>query len=248
MRLSDFLKEHPKIRAEYRVVGNWIKDKLVEVDGLITTKNVRLNPYKAKVRVFLQNGWLELPYRNPNRQIILFYKPRGYLCTHSDPFARPIVYSLLPLKYQKLRSAGRLDQDSEGLMVFSNDGYFLHSIANPINLQTKAYLVGLESQLPKEFFAKAESGSFIIEHARMPTKLLPCHVFLIDEFNKSKFEYLNLETNLTWYRFELHEGRTNQIRQMCQQFDNPVVRLIRVQQASFSLSQNLAQGNLEVVE
>jgi pseudouridine synthase len=239
MRLSSFLKDHPIIKKEYVTVGNWIRDGQVKVDGNITYKNIRVNPNHAQVELFQSALWQKLPYTNPNLKILLFYKPRDYLCTHSDPFGRKIVYDLLPQEFRQFRSAGRLDQDSEGLMVFSNDGFFLHSISHPSQKCTKVYLVGLLDNLPDSFFEKAKSGDFVIEHNEVVFDLQPCLVQPIQPENKTKFNFLGLESNFFWYEFHLQEGKTNQIRKMCMQFDNEVQRLIRIQQGKYELNQNL---------
>ncbi len=238
MRISYFLKSHPKILQDHRIVGNWIKQGLVEVNGLIVKKNVRLNPNRSIVRIYLQEEWWDLPYINPDKQVVLFAKPRGYLCTHYDPFNRPIIYNLLPEELRQFRSAGRLDQDSEGLLVLSNDGYFISDLCEPVYNCTKVYLVGLLQPLIEEFFVQATTGEFVIIHEKKPTKLLPCEVTLTKDALR-EYSYLDFEKNYYWYQFNLHEGKTNQIRQMCQQFDNPVQRLIRVKQGDFEMTQEL---------
>jgi pseudouridine synthase len=243
MRVSYFLKSHPKILQDHIVVGNWIRQGLVEVNGLVVKKNIRLNPNRSTVRIYLDEKWLDLPYTNPNKQVLIFCKPRGYLCTHYDPFDRPIIYSLLPEQFRQFRSAGRLDQDSEGLLVLSNDGYFISDLCEPIYQCTKVYLVGLVQPLPEEFFTQASDGEFVIIHEKEPTKLLPCEVFAVRS-ELDKYSYLNFENNYHWYQFNLHEGKTNQIRQMCQQFDNPVQRLIRVKQGEFQMTEKLWQQKL----
>lgn len=248
MRLSGFLKQHHLISEQYPTIGQWIKDQKVKVNDQITTQNVRFNPYKVKVEILQIGTWNLLQYQNPDQKIIAFCKPRNYLCTHFDPFSRPIVYTLLPKQFQNFRSAGRLDQDSEGLIIFSNDGYFLHSITHPDNKQTKVYLVGLEFPLPSEFFDQARLGNFVITHAKQDTKLIPCAVQAISPKTVQEFKFLRLEKTLIWYEFYLHEGRTNQIRQMCQQFDNPVLRLIRIAHGNYRLSEKLINGQILEIE
>ena len=261
MRLSNYLKQHPTIQNHllnlnikeelevWTIIGQWINDGLVSIDGQITLTHARVNPNVSVVSINLDNQIIQLPYTNPKLEYILFYKPVGYLCTHKDPIKRPIVYDLLPSQYQDFNSAGRLDQNSEGLIVFSNDGYFLHRLMSPEIPCDKVYLVGLKQHLSQGFVELAFSGEFIIHQQNnggdiIGQQLLPVKVEIL---GKNNFGYLKLESDLIWYQFTLNEGRNNQIRKMCASFDNPVQRLIRIQQGQFRLTKEIMNQSITTI-
>jgi pseudouridine synthase len=212
----------------------------VKINSKRRRSNRDIIPNRDTIEVEINNIWTVLEPQL-DRNVIAMYKPRGYLCTTSDPHSRPIIYHLLPEKFYSLRSAGRLDQDSEGLLILTDDGYFLFKLISPKFPCFKTYLVGLESKFEDEFIKQAGSGTFTIERNGEIQTLRPVDVTLADQKILTEFEFLNLDKNLIWYQFILTEGKHQQIRKMSLKFENEVKRLIRVGHSEFRLSKKIKE-------
>lgn len=89
---------------------------------------------------------------------LLFHKPRGYVCTKNDEFNRETIYSLLPPKFEHLNHVGRLDQDSEGLLILTNDGELANRITHPKHKIEKEYIVTLGGSFDNEIIPKLLKG------------------------------------------------------------------------------------------
>jgi 23S rRNA pseudouridine2605 synthase len=244
MQLHNFILYHEINKDKKLVIMDAIKSGKVRRNGELVLTNVRVTQYRDQIELYINNNWTLLEYQNPKQQIALLYKPRGYLCSHYDPFDRPIIYSILPLEYQGFQSAGRLDNDSEGLLLISNDGRLLISLMHPSYNCQKEYLIGLLQPLSQEFLTKAYSGEFWIDIDTCCVKLKPIEVEEIDQEAKQEYDYLGLEKEFHWYKFTLKEGKKNQIRRMCQYFDNPVQRLIRTKHGKHELTKEIFEKGI----
>ena len=139
---------------------------------------------------------------------ILFHKPRGYVTTKNDEFGRETIYALLPPKYQHLNHVGRLDQDSEGLLVLTNDGDLAQRLAHPSKKAEKEYLVTLGSNFDNEILDQFLAGVHTPigkARAKQVKRLSPRRIALV------------LET-----------GLKRQIREMCKSLHLRVTKLVRV--------------------
>jgi 23S rRNA pseudouridine2605 synthase len=237
MLLHNIIRNHPVMERYDKPIMKLIKEGLVRVNGKTMRRNRSFVIERDTFEVCLDGSWITLEHEI-ERTVILMYKPRGYLCTHKDHFGRDKIYDLLPEQYRTLRSAGRLDQDSEGLLVLSDDGYYLFELTSPKFPCNKVYLVGLKQELSQEMINEAASGNFVIQRDGVDQRLLPVTVEPIGERTKTDHQYLQLEEDLVWYEFTLQEGKYNQIRKMCNIYNNPVQRLIRIQHKEYTLSKN----------
>ena len=114
---------HVKINRQKASVGTIVtKDDVVEVDGEVIKSRSTHEYYK-------------------------FYKPKGYICSHEQQGDSPVIFDLIGKQY--LKFGGRLDKDSEGLMLLSTDGDWLNNIFNAKNKITKKYIIKIKSPLPK---------------------------------------------------------------------------------------------------
>jgi 23S rRNA pseudouridine2605 synthase len=155
----------------------------------------------------------------------VLHKPKGYVTTHRDELQRDrIVYALLPPEAQGgwLFAVGRLDKDSEGLLLFTNDGPWSESLLGPDSHCEKRYRVRLNRKLQEEDRRRFESG---VELDGSPT--LACQVAT--------------QTG-NWVEVTLHEGRNRQIRRMFHALGYKVDRLIRVGIGKLSLEDGFAPG------
>lgn len=143
---------------------------------------------------------------------LMMHKPAGYTCSHKEN--GPLVYDLLPARYQMRRpilsTIGRLDKDTTGLLLFTDDGVLLHKLTSPKHKVPKVYRVTLESELrgdEKDIFA---SGTLIIPEEDTP--LLPAE---LNVFSSKRVE------------LTLIEGRYHQVKRMFEAVGNRVLTLHR---------------------
>jgi len=143
---------------------------------------------------------------------LLLYKPKGYLTTLSDPLERPKVIDLIHGISQKVFPVGRLDYNSEGLLLLTNDGEFANAIATAGEHCPKAYLTKVKGNPTRVDIEKISHGMLL---DGMP--VVPCR---IEPFK---------EGDNPWFRVTLIEGKNNQIRRMFERIGHPVLKLRRVQ-------------------
>ena len=148
----------------------------------------------------------------------LLYKPRGYMSTKADPEGRSTVFDLLPPKFRKsLIIAGRLDYNSEGLMILTADGDMANRVTHPRYGCSKTYHVKVKGVPSRESVARLREGVVL---DGKPTA--PARITLMKGPRSARGE------SNSWWVVELQEGRKRQIREMFQRVGHPVQRLVRV--------------------
>ncbi len=152
---------------------------------------------------------------------ILLNKPKGVVTTLSDKFAPRKVIDLLPGNLRHLYPAGRLDKDTSGLLLLTNDGYLAHRLTHPSFEVQKVYRVFLDRRLSEEDKKKLQNG--VMLEAR---RTYPCRIRKIS----------GLEHEII-----IHEGRKRQIRKMFALMDYEVRELSRIKQGPLTLGR-LAEG------
>lgn len=159
------------------------------------------------------------------RYYYLLNKPTGYITTVTDPYNRETVMSLIHKIPHRVFPVGRLDRDSEGILLFTNDGELSFELMHPSFGVDKEYHVLVQGRPSQEIIQRLRDGLPI--GGRMTA---PCLA-----------EIRSHEKNTTWLTMTLHEGRKRQIRHMCGFVGYPVIRLIRVRFGPFLLD-NLSKG------
>ena len=154
----------------------------------------------------------------------VLYKPKGYLTTYKDPEGRPTVYDLLGGIDQWVFPIGRLDQDTSGLLLVTNDTQFAERITNPEHKIPKTYLVKASQLLSDEQLERLRNG---IELSDGPTR--PAAVTRVRDSGK----YTHFEITIT-------EGRNRQVRRMVEALDAKVLKLVRTRIGRLEI------GNLEI--
>lgn len=171
-------------------------------------------------------------------EIILFNKPYGVLCQFTDPDGRPTLADYI--KSPNYYTAGRLDADSEGLLVLTDQGKLQHRISSPENKMPKRYLAQLERVPEEADLKKLRDG---IELRDGPTRPCPCQTVPEPKWIWPRTPPIRERKNIptSWLELTLTEGRNRQIRRMTAAIGFPTLRLIRVQVGDWSLD-NLAPG------
>ena len=152
------------------------------------------------------------PLDPPSGMLLMLHKPVGYTCSTKDPGR--IVYDLLPPRYRLrsplLSSVGRLDRDTSGLLLFTDDGALLHRISSPKSKLSKVYEATLANDLRGDEAELFTSGTLMLESEQTP--LLPAELEVVDTRHA---------------RLTLHEGRYHQVRRMFAAVGNHVEALHR---------------------
>lgn len=195
-----------------------------EADDLIASGVVAVNGEQAKLgepvdgnaKVAVRGQSVQLP---ESRTVIVLNKPVGYVCSrNAQAKGVQTVYTLLPDKYKKLKTIGRLDKDSSGLIMLTDDGDLAFRLTHPKFAKTKQYLVTIDKALE------------------------PLHQQMINDFGvnlpdgRSQLGLEKLNDNRREWRVVMHEGRNRQIRRTFAALGYTVIKLHRTDFDNISLS------------
>ncbi len=140
-------------------------------------------------------------------------KPAGYVTTASDPEGRETVMQFVADVGRRLYPVGRLDYNSEGLLLFTNDGDLAHALMHPSHGVQKGYHIKVKGLVDKTFVQALRKGVTLDDG----TRTSPCKADIIGSTGKH-----------TWVQVILHEGKNRQLRRMAEALGSSVLRLIRV--------------------
>ncbi len=155
------------------------------------------------------------PIGTPRVAVVLMNKPKGYVTTMDDPRGRPTVRTLLPPSSRQLKPVGRLDMDTEGLLLFTNDGDLAHRLAHPRYVIDKEYEAIIEGQPSDEALQKLRNGIKLEDGMTAPATL----------------NVVSSNASTTHVSLVIHEGRNRQVRRMFEEIGHPVISLKRVRLA-----------------
>ena len=221
VRLQKFMAEHGV--ASRRKSEDLIRAGKVKVNGHVAEIGMKINPRKDLVTVGKQKL---TNVKNRKMVYIMLNKPRGYVTTVSDELGRKTVMDLLPDFGCRIYPVGRLDKDSEGLLLLTNDGSFTNCMTHPSHEYAKVYRVTVRPAVNDEILFNLRNGIEIDGR-----KTAPCEVTVLTE-----------EENRVVLEFILHEGRNRQIRKMCESQGLEVARLKRISIGPIKLGM-LKQGD-----
>lgn len=199
--------------ASRRKAEQWIQQGRVTVNGAVAQLGDTADADRDEI---LLDGH---PLPEPKSYVyILLNKPRGYVTTLSDEKGRPNAAQLVQDCGCRVYPVGRLDMDSEGLLLFTNDGDFANALMHPKHEVKKTYEVWVTGYVP---------GAEV--------KL--CRPITLDGYTirKPEVRVLKAEDTKAKFRVTIHEGRYRQVRRMCQAAGMQVTRLRRIREGSLSL-------------
>lgn len=174
----------------------------VRVNGVVAELGRRVDPERDEVTVDGVRIGIE-----PDLVYYLVNKPIGVVCTANDPQGRPMIIDLVP-KEPRVFSVGRLDADSEGLLILTNDGALAHEVAHPSCGVDKEYLVEVGGgRVAPGDLRRLREGVLLEDGPTAPATV-----------SQPSDGVLHIT---------IHEGRNRQVRRMCEAVGHPVIRLIR---------------------
>lgn len=196
--------------ASRRKAEELILQGKVKINGKTAVLGDKVTPAD---KVFV-NGKRVVQQKARSRYIML-NKPRGFITTMSDERGRKCVAELIKDVGERVYPVGRLDKDSEGMLIFTNDGEFANKVMHPKNSVYKIYRVTVRPSITEEQLVKLETGVEIDGQKTAPAIV---HVLLQDK-----------ENSRVVLEMILHEGKNREIRKMCEAVGLEVARLKRTQ-------------------
>lgn len=229
------MSENPTVRLQKFLARSGVasrrKAEILIEEGRVTV-NGQIAQLGQKVdgetdHIFVDNRRIRLP--KAPKVVLVLNKPVGYTCTHSDPFAEKTIYDLLPKQFQadkSLHCAGRLDRDSQGLIIITNDGDLTYSLTHPSQKVLKHYRVVVNKDVPFSVASKMikgvrDDGELLRAEAVLPNPVKP----------------RELEVTLT-------HGKKREIRRLLKQLGFDVLQLERFKIGKFGI-QDLRSGSVK---
>ena len=209
-----------------REAERWIADGRVSVNGkLLKTPAIEVG---ASDKIFVDGK--PLPSAAPP-QLWRYHKPKGVVTTHSDPQGRPTVFEKMPPEMPRVISVGRLDFNTEGLLLLTNDGGLARHLELPVNGWVRRYRVRAKGRVAAADLAKLKDG------------------ITIDGVNYGPIEAAvdSVQGANTWLTIAIREGKNREVRNVLSHLGLVVNRLIRVSFGPFQLL-DLSPGAVEAVK
>lgn len=205
--------------ASRRVAEKWITEGRVRVNGAVVELGARCRPGVDEVEV----DGRRLPRRQLEQLVLAMNKPRGFVCANGDGQGNRTIFELLPPEFARLglSCVGRLDKESEGLLILTNDGDLQQRLTHPSYGVRKLYAVEIDQPLRQEDIAKLRKGIRWEGERLAVDKVFP--------FSRKGQE--------DWQRLEvtLHHGKKREIRRLFYALGYDVRRLQRIQIGGFRL-------------
>ena len=158
---------------------------------------------------------------NEITRIWLLNKPKGYITTSKDPQKRKEVFDLLPSEIDHLIPIGRLDLNTEGLLIFTNNGDFSRYMEHPQNKIIRKYKIKVRGKINKEKIGEI-NGEMIIKNIK---------------YNIINAELISYSQSNSWITIEIAEGKNREVRKVFEHLDIQINRLIRIKFGLFELGQ-----------
>lgn len=192
----------------------WIHERRVKVNGKVVENPehwIDFNHDKVEL-----DGRIVKPVK---RLYILLYKPAGYITSKGDPEGRPTVYDLLKDVPTFVGTVGRLDEDTSGLLLLTNDTQMAERLTNPDFHVPKTYLVKCATRLEDEQIQRLQDGVELKDGMTRPAEV----------------KRVRDAESKTFIEITISEGRNRQVRRMIEAVDSKVLKLVRVKLATLTL-------------
>lgn len=202
-----------------RKAEEFIRNGLVTVNGAtVMTLGTKVDPLHDHIKVNGRHLKAKLP-----DMFVMLNKPVGFLSTLHDPDGRPTIKRLMPKPSLRLFPVGRLDYDSEGLLLLTNNGDIAQACLHPTHHVPKTYLVKVKGVLEDTDVQQLRRGVTLDDGQTAPAKI-----------KKAGKAHAN-----SWIEITIHEGRKHQVKRMFDHIGHPVIRLKRIQFGPLNLGKLL---------
>lgn len=201
--------------ASRRQAEDLIRAGQVKVNGLVVdTPAINIDPEQDEI-------WFDGQLQRPEQMTyLLLFKPVGYISSVYDPQGRPTVMELVKEIGQRIYPVGRLDLDTEGLLLMSNDGEFANLMIHPRYEMSKTYEALVEGKVGEKDLVQLKQGVLLEDGVTAPAQA----------------QVIRQQSDQTLLQIEIHEGRKRQVRRMCAAIGHPVVHLKRVAFSGLTLT------------
>ncbi len=209
-----------------REMETWIEQGRISVNGTIATLGDRVEP-NDQIRV--DGHLLKRDQKAPVCRVLMYNKPEGELCSRTDPLGRQTVFDRLPnIQSGRWIAVGRLDLNTAGLLLFTNDGELANRLMHPRHEVEREYAVRVFGEVEPKTLKLLETGVELEDGLAKFTKIIA---------RPNEEESIN-----AWYNVSLSEGRNREVRRLWESQGVQVSRLIRLRYGPLSLQKRLPQG------
>jgi 23S rRNA pseudouridine2605 synthase len=208
-----------------RQVEAWIQEGRVTVNGRLATIGDRMTYHDT---VCVDNREIKLiKSKNQKSRVLIYHKPEGEMCTRNDPEGRPTIFESLPLiRNSRWICVGRLDFNTSGLLLITNDGELANHLMHPSSEIEREYAVRIRGEVTPEILAKLKNGVRL-------------------EDGMARFQQITDAGGTGanhWYHVIVTEGRNRLVRRLWEALDLTVSRLIRIRFGNVYLPSGLRSG------
>lgn len=217
-----------------RAIEQWISEGKIQVNGKPATIGQAVS---VEDKIILNGRLLNLaPHGADTTRVLLYNKPEGEICSHQSFDGKKTVYDNLPrIRHSKWISVGRLDVNTSGLLLFTNDGELAHRLMHPRFAVERRYLVRVKGKVTEAMLARLRTGVKLEEG-----------VCRFKEILQHELEPSGINQ---WFIVSLMEGKYREVRRLWESQDCLVSRLVRIQYGDFELPRRLRKGHyLELPE
>lgn len=210
-----------------RALETWIADGRVSVDGKVAHVGDRV---RTEQTIRVDGHIVYHAQTTSHRRVLIYHKPEGELCTRDDPKGRPIIFTRLPkLRHGRWINVGRLDFNTAGLLLVTNDGELAHRLMHPSSRIEREYAVRVRGKVSEDTLRQLKKGVKLEDGMAR-----------FGSIREAGGEGVN-----HWYHVILSEGRHREVRRLWQAVGTRVSRLIRIRYGPVTLPRNLQQGRWE---
>ncbi len=212
-----------------REIERWIVQGRLTVDGVPAHLGQRIGPEN---QIALDGRRVPLGRLVPRGRVLVYYKPEGEVCTRRDPQGRPTVFDRLPVtRAGRWITVGRLDVNSSGLLLVTDDGELAHRLMHPSSGIEREYAVRVFGEVSPQALARLTEGVMLEDGA-------------------ARFESVRFAGGghaNRWYHVVIKEGRKREVRRLWEAVGASVSRLIRVRYGPVTLPRGLRQGQYRLL-
>jgi len=214
-----------------RTIETWIAAGRVTVNGTVANVGDRIESTDAvcvdgkKIRLVEKEGFVG--------KLLIYHKPEGEVCTRNDPQGRPTVFDRLPPPGEgRWINVGRLDINTSGLLLFTNDGELANYFMHPKSEMPRVYLARIRGRVSPECLARLREGVMLEDG--------------LARFDDIQVHRGEENSSNHWYSVRVHEGRNRLVRRLWESQELQVSRLTRVQFGDITLPRDLKAGQFRM--